>query len=136
MVSSSLDPKTQLPVRASRATLRMPSFEAPVMVGASLILVYLAVVPVATMIYASFHEDFLGAAPHWSLANYARTFADRQFYGLLWNTFLYGAGVAALAVVLGFGLAFLYARTNAPFRALCMATALVPLILPGILNTV
>ena len=112
------------------------SAEVPLMAGASLILVYLAAVPVATMLYASFHTGFLSPDAHWSLANYARTFGDPAFYRLFANTMVYGAGVAVLALAAGFGLAFLYARTDAPFRALGITTAMVPLIVPGILNTV
>ncbi|HTJ24819.1 MAG TPA: iron ABC transporter permease [Candidatus Limnocylindria bacterium] len=124
------------PIRRSRATLRLPGADVPIMVGASLVVTYLAVVPVATMLYASLHTGFLSPSAHWSLANYAQVFTDAQFYRLLGNTLVYGAGVALIAIVLGFGLAFLYARTDAPLRALCMVTALVPLIVPGILNTV
>lgn len=123
-------------VRASRVTLRAPAAEVPIMAAASLVLVYLAVVPVATMLYASFHAGFLTNDAHWSAANYVRAFTDPAFARLLGSTMLYGAGVAVLAIALGFGLAFLYARTDAPFRGLGMATALVPLIVPGILNTV
>jgi iron(III) transport system permease protein len=108
----------------------------PVMVVASLLLAYLAVVPVATMLYASLHAGFLTAGSHWSLENYARVLSDPEFYRLLASTLAYGAGVAVVALAAGFALAFLYARTDAPFRALGITTALVPLILPGILNTV
>ena len=98
---------------------------------------YLAVVPVATMLYASFHAGLLERRRRTGRSRTTRArSADPAFYRLLGNTVLYGGGVAALAVVLGFGLAFLYARTDAPFRALGMTTALVPLIVPGILNTV
>lgn len=106
------------------------------MAGAALILCYLAVVPVGTLLYASLHAGFLGAGDHWSAANYARVLSDPAFYRLFANTMLYGAGVALLALAAGFGLAFLYARTDAPLRGLGMTTALVPLIVPGILNTV
>ncbi len=123
-------------LRASRAILRTPSAEAPLMIGASLILVYLAVVPVATMLYASFQRGFLSNDAHWSFANYVALFGTATFYKLFANTMLYGAGVAVIALVAGFGLAFLYARTDAPFKILGITTALVPLIIPGILNTV
>jgi iron(III) transport system permease protein len=116
--------------------IRRPSAEVPVMAGASLILIYLAVVPVATMLFASFHDGFLSSNTHWSVANYARILSDPAFYRLFGNTMLYGAGVAVLALAAGFGLAFLYTRTDAPFRDLGLTTALVPLIVPGILNTV
>ncbi len=125
-----------IPLRASRTSLRAPAAEGFIMAGASLLLAYLAIVPVATMLYASFHVGFLSDSAHWSIANYTRSFSDPAFYRLLGNTLAYGASVAVLAIVLGFGLAFLYARTDAPLRSLGMATALVPLILPGILNTV
>jgi iron(III) transport system permease protein len=125
-----------VPLRASRTSLRAPAAEGFIMAGASLLLAYLAIVPVATMLYASLHVGFLSDGAHWSLANYTRAFSDPAFYRLLGNTLAYGASVAGLAIVLGFGLAFLYARTDAPLRSLSMATALVPLILPGILNTV
>jgi len=124
------------PLRETRATLRLPAAETPIMALAALIVTYLAVVPVATMLYASFHTGFLTANARWSLANYVGVFGSATFYGLLGNTMLYGFGVAVVAIVFGFALAFVYARTDAPFRALCMATALVPLIVPGILNTV
>jgi iron(III) transport system permease protein len=88
------------------------------------------------MLYASFHSGFLSNDSAWSLQNYARLFSDASFYRLFANTMLYGAGVTAIALAAGFGLAFLYARTNAPFKTLGIMTALVPLIIPGILNTV
>jgi iron(III) transport system permease protein len=106
------------------------------MAGASLILVYLALVPVLTMLYASFHSGFLSNDARWSFANYTHILTDPSFYRLFANTMVYGAGVAIIALAAGFGLAFLYVRTDAPFRGLGVTTALVPLIVPGILNTV
>lgn len=106
------------------------------MFGASLALVYLSVVPVATMLYASFHSGFLSNDSHWSFENYVRLFGNVTFSKVFANTMLYGAGVAIVALGTGFGFAFLYVRTDAPFKALGFATALVPLIIPGILNAV
>ena len=126
----------EVPLRQSRFSLRVPAADVPIMTGASLLLVYLAAVPVATMLYASFQSGFLGSGAHWSLENYAQAFSDPGFYRLLGNTLLYGAGVSALAIALGFGVAFLYTRTDAPLRSLGVTTAIVPLIVPGILNTI
>lgn len=102
----------------------------------AVIVAYLALVPVATMIFASLQAGFLTNEAHWSLDNYVRTFGNASFYRLLLNSLIYGLGVALVAVTLGFSLAFLYTRTNAPFRTFGMLTALIPLIIPGILNTV
>ena len=41
-----------------------------------------------------------------------------------------------LCTVLGFGLAYLVARTNTPAKFFAQIAALMPLIIPGILNTV
>jgi iron(III) transport system permease protein len=126
----------EISIRASRSMLRMPAAEVPIMAVASLVLVYLAVIPLVTMLYAGLHTNFLGSDSHWSLVNYQRAFGSATFYRLLGNTLIYGAGVSVLAIAAGFGLAFLYARTNVPLREVGMIAALVPLIVPGILNTV
>jgi iron(III) transport system permease protein len=106
------------------------------LVVVSLIVAYLALVPVVTMLYASVQAGFLTDQAHWSFSNYVRTFGDPAFYRLLVNSLIFGLGVALVAIVLGFSLAFLYTRTNAPLRTFGMLTALIPLIIPGILNTV
>lgn len=106
------------------------------LVSVAIVVAYLALVPVATMIFASLQSGFLTDSAHWSLDNYVRTFGDATFYRLVVNSLIFGLGVALVAIVLGFSLAFLYTRTNAPFRTFGMLTALIPLIIPGILNTV
>src|SRR6201999_401739 len=50
--------------------------------------------------------------------------------------FIYAAATSAVCIVVGFGLAWLVVRTNAPFKAFARAAALVPMIIPGVLNTI
>lgn len=88
------------------------------------------------MLYASFHVGFLSNESHWSLENFRRALTNLSFWRLLGNSIVYALGVSAIAIALGFSLAFVIIRTNAPFRGLGVVTALVPLIIPGILNTV
>jgi iron(III) transport system permease protein len=107
-----------------------------VLAGTTLLVAYLALVPVATMLYASFHVGFLSNDAHWSLVNFQHALTNLTFWRLLGNSVLYALGVSAVAICLGFALAFIIIRTNAPFRGLGVVTALVPLIIPGILNTV
>ena len=104
---------------------------------ASLVVAYLALVPVCTMVYASLQSNFLGVGPSsWTLSNFGRTFTTAGFGTLVANSFGYAAATSAVCIVVGFGLAWLVVRTNAPFKAFARAAALVPLIIPGVLNTI
>jgi iron(III) transport system permease protein len=104
---------------------------------AAVAVAYLALVPVGTMLYASLQSDFLGTTPSvWTLQNYVNTFTADGFGTLVLNSFVYAAATSIVAVVIGFGLAWLVVRTNTPAKGFARIAALVPLILPGILNTV
>jgi len=104
---------------------------------AAVAVAYLALVPAGTMVYASLQSDFLGIAPSsWTLHNYTATFTSPGFGALVGNSFGYAAGTAILSTVVGFGLAWLVIRTNTPAKAFARVAALIPLIVPGILNTV
>jgi iron(III) transport system permease protein len=128
------------PSRADGLTRRLRSLLDPrhvVLLVVAVIVTYLALVPVGTMIVASLKSSFLSNGPsNWTLHNYVSTFTSDGFGQLVGNSFGYAAAVAVLAVALGFGLAWLVARTNTPFKGFAHLAALVPLVLPGILNTV
>jgi iron(III) transport system permease protein len=104
---------------------------------AALVVAYLALVPIGTMVYSSLRTNFLGIAPgDWTLHNYVSTFTADGFGSLVLNSFAYAAATAVVCTVIGFLLAWLVARTNTPGKAFARVAALVPLIVPGILNTV
>ncbi|HZC42092.1 MAG TPA: iron ABC transporter permease [Streptosporangiaceae bacterium] len=104
---------------------------------AALAVLYLALVPVATMVVASLRSAFLSTgASHWTFSHYASTFTSAGFGQLVANSFGYAIATAAVSTCLGFGLAWLVSRTNTPAKTFARAAALVPLIIPGILNTV
>jgi iron(III) transport system permease protein len=104
---------------------------------ASLVVAYLALVPVCTMVYASLQTQFLGTGPSsWTLHNYAKTFTADGFGQLVFNSFVYAIATSAVCIVVGFGLAWLVVRTNSPFKTFARAAALVPMIIPGVLNTI
>ena len=103
---------------------------------AAIIVAYLALVPMATMLIASLKTTFLSNAPsHWTSSNYITTFTSPGFGTLVANSFIYAGATAVVCTVVGFGLAWLVARTNAPAKGFAIAVALVPLIIPGIVNT-
>lgn len=104
---------------------------------AGLAVAYLALVPVGTMLYASLQSDFLGFEPStWTFQNYVDTFTAPGFGRLVFNSFLYAGLTAIFCTIVGFGLAWLVVRTNTPAKGFARFAALVPLIVPGILNTV
>jgi iron(III) transport system permease protein len=104
---------------------------------AAVAVAYLALVPVGTMLYASLRTTFISPGPSsWTVQHYIDTFMADGFGTLVLNSFIYAASTAVVCTVLGFGLAWLVTRTNTPAKAFASAAALVPLIIPGILNTV
>lgn len=104
---------------------------------ASLVVAYLALVPVGTMLYASLRTQFLTNTPGtWTFQNYVDTFTASGIGTLIRNSFVYAGCTAAVSTVIGFGLAWLVVRTNTPAKGFARVAALVPLIIPGILNTV
>jgi iron(III) transport system permease protein len=104
---------------------------------AAVVVAYLALVPIGTMVYSSLRTNFLGFTPGtWTLHNYVNTFTADGFGQLVVNSFAYAGATAIVCTVIGFLLAWLVARTNTPAKGFARVAALVPLIVPGILNTV
>lgn len=123
------------PVRGRRRWRPEPRYV--ILAVAAVIVAYLALVPVGTMVVASLQSSFLGTgATTWTFQHYIDTFTGAGFGGLVATSFEYAIATAALAVVIGFGLAWLVTRTNTPAKGFARVAALVPLIIPGILNTV
>jgi iron(III) transport system permease protein len=104
---------------------------------AAVVVAYLALVPIGTMVYSSLRTNFLGLGPGtWTFRNYIDTFTSDGFGTLVLNSFVYAGATAIVCTVIGFLLAWLVARTNTPGKGFARVAALVPLIVPGILNTV
>ena len=97
---------------------------------------YLSLVPVITLITASLQSDFLEVDSVWTLSNFVEAFLNPAFYRSLSNSVIFAVCSTALAMCIGVSIAWLHARTNTPFKALVLVTALVPFIIPGILNAV
>lgn len=103
----------------------------------AVVVAYLALVPAGTMVVASLQAQFLSTGPvAWTFRHYTETLGTGDFWSMVGTSFAYAAGVAVIATVVGFALAYLVARTNTPAKFFAQLAALVPLIIPGILNTV
>lgn len=96
----------------------------------------LALVPVAMLLVGSFRDAPPGAAGHWTLGNYAALWANARLVTVALNTAWVALFATALAVVAGFGMAWLVTRTDIPGRRLLEALAILPFLTPGIVTAI
>ncbi len=126
--------------RDGPAEVRLPALARvqadPIVVAAVLvtaILAFLALYPTAMLFYGSVIDTPLGVPGRLTLTHYRAVYADMQTYRLIGTSFVFGAGSAALSILLAVPLAWITVRTNAPGRALFELAALVPNVLPPLL---
>jgi multiple sugar transport system permease protein len=83
-------------------------------------------VPAAYLVWLSFHASSFGMQPRWvGLDNYARILADAYFWRALGNTAAIVLVVVHVELLLGLGMALLFAA-GLPMRRLLLAAVLAP----------
>ncbi len=103
-------------------------------------LVYQVIVPLAFLLWGSLKtsrptdDDYL--SPTLTLQNYAEALGGMEFWHAMGNTVIYAFGSTILAAVLGVALAFVVARTDAPFRGVVSTLTYVRIIIPGLLTAI
>lgn len=102
-----------------------------ILLATAVILGYLALTPLLYLAWGTFFED--GA---FTLGGFERAYAASGLVEMAKNSFIFAIGSSVLAFVAGTFLAYVTVRTNVPFRPLLVATAVVPLIIPGLLYTI
>src|ERR1700733_6832010 len=101
----------------------------------TVVIAYLVLVPVGTLVIASFRSNFLGFGPStWTLNNYSSTLGASTFPDLIGTSLEYAGLVTVFATVIGMALAWLYVRTNTPAKWFALLVSLVPLIIPGLID--
>jgi len=123
--------------RSARDTLpllRDPALLVP-LVGAG-VLIYLAVLPLFMLLLGSFQVEVAPREFVYTLKNYQNAYASEYTYSTFRNSLIFASGSAALSFILGTLLAWLTERTNTPLRAIFVPIAVVPLILPGVLESI
>ena len=98
-----------------------------------LLLAYLVLLPLALIVISSFRPGGFPLDPGFTLANYIKAYGDPGFPALLGATVLFALGSAALALVLGTGLAWLVERSDLPGRNALRGLVLLPMATPPIL---
>ena len=133
MTRQTLVGRSREPVRRATSTIRSnPALVIPLLGG--LLLVYLVLFPLIMLVLGSFQEEVAPRQFDLTLRNYADAYTSRFTYSTFATSAIFASGAAALSFILGTALAWLVERTNVPFARLVLPIAVVPLILPGILE--
>src|SRR5918999_4345685 len=121
-------------IRQSVPLLRDPALLVP-LVGAG-VLIYLAILPLFMLLVGSFQAEVAPREFVYTLKNYHAAYASEYTYSTFMNSLIFASGSAALSFLLGTLLAWLTERTNTPLRGIFVPLAVVPLILPGVLESI
>lgn len=62
---------------------------------------YLALTPLAMLLYSSLSDTPPGTLGNITLVNYAGAYLDPEFYPLFWNTLKFASGSSLLSFLLG-----------------------------------
>lgn len=96
-----------------------------------LIIGYLALVPMWYLLWGTFFDE-----AGFTLAGFERAYNDPYIVDMVRNSLWFAVGSSLLSLVIGTTLAYLYARTDVPFKGMLLAASAIPLIIPAILYTV
>ena len=118
----------------STAKFGDPALLVPI-VGAG-VLIYLAVLPLFMLLVGSFQAEVAPREFVYTLKNYQKAYASEYTYSTFMNSFIFASGSAVMTFLFGTMLAWLTERTNTPLRKLFVPIAVVPLILPGVLESI
>lgn len=121
-------------VRDAIPLFRDPALLVP-LVGAG-VLVYLAVLPLFMLLLGSFEAEVAPREFVVTLKNYKNAYASEYTYSTFINSLIFAAGSSALTFFFGTVLAWLVERTNTPLRIVFVPIAVIPLILPGVLEAI
>ncbi len=98
---------------------------------------YLTVVPLVMLLWGSLRSDAPGApGAAFTFQNYARAYGHSFFYQLVGTTAAYSLGTTALALVVGFGLAWIVERTDIPLRGPIFFLSIVRLAVPNMMMVI
>jgi iron(III) transport system permease protein len=121
-------------VRAGFPLLRDPALLVP-LIGAG-VLIYLAILPLFMLMWGSFEMEVAPRQYILTLQNYQKAYASEYTYSTFVNSLIFASGSSALTFLFGTILAWLTERTNTPLRNIFVPIAVVPLILPGVLESI
>jgi len=99
--------------------------------------VYIAVIPLAFLLWQSFRTPQTAATPAvWTLGNYIAAYGTAETFRLFLTSMRFAFGASLFSFIVGTALAWMNERTNTPFKSIFFALSLIPLVIPSILFTV
>ncbi|HEU5257940.1 MAG TPA: iron ABC transporter permease [Vicinamibacterales bacterium] len=105
--------------------------------GCVVFTVYIAVIPLAFLLWQSFRTPQTATVPAvWTLGNYVAAYGTSETFRLFWTSIRFASGASLFAFLVGTALAWMNERTNTPFKTVFFALSLIPLVIPSILFTV
>ena len=99
--------------------------------GVVLVAAALALVPAGYLAWETLTDD-----GELTLAHLTDAYGADLLGEMAWNSVWFAAGTTLIAVPLGAALAFLVVRTDIPFRRTLFALAVLPMLVPGAVNTI
>ncbi|HEY4170877.1 MAG TPA: iron ABC transporter permease [Reyranella sp.] len=129
---------SQVSISGSPSRSRRRWFNADALVSSSTLIISLVLVlaPLGFLLYASFRTGSVGdPAATFTLDNWLNAYGAPTVRGALWNTVLLSGSVAVVSIVVGFMLAWIVARTNAPGRERFAILLIVPLMISDLVKT-
>jgi iron(III) transport system permease protein len=99
-------------------------------------MIFLVAMPLYRLIEGSFKARVSAGVTRWTLDNYKEAYTSPFTYPTLKNSLIFAIGSSLMAFAIAFVLAWLVERTNVPFARVFLLIAVVPLIVPGILETI
>jgi iron(III) transport system permease protein len=106
-----------------------------VMIGCTLLVVWLVFVPLGALFYTAFAEDTPFGPGDLTLKNFALAYTNNHILLLLKNSAIFAIGTSIVSFGLGILVAWVVERTDAPGARLFHALALLAFCLPGLLTT-
>ncbi len=117
--------------RVWRLFERLATIKSLTLIAVVLLVGYLALTPLLYLLYGVFFDD-----GRFTTDAFGDAYGFTGMGAMVRNSIVYAIGSAVLAFVVGTFLAYVAVRTNVPFRSMLVVTALVPLIIPGLLYTI
>lgn len=102
-----------------------------ILLAVVIVIGYLTLTPLLYLTYGTFVDKGV-----FSLGGFERAYTSPELPTMAMNSLIFTIGATVLSFITGTFLAYVTVRTNVPFRPLLVATAMVPLIIPGLLYTI